>query len=103
MRTLWTVLFVGLAAALVGVAVSAQPTEKQRVPREVARTGPATASQTVLTEPPSGTLPHGHIVLVDDGSCPPGQIKQVIGGSNLILGTNTARPGVPRQRTCIPR
>lgn len=45
------------------------------------------------TEPASGTLPFGQKVLVDDGSCPSGQIKQVTGGN----GSN-----IPRARKCIP-
>jgi hypothetical protein len=34
-------------------------------------------------EPPEGSLKAGQRVLVDDGSCPAGQIKEVVGGSNL--------------------
>jgi hypothetical protein len=29
-------------------------------------------------EPPSGSLSHGQVVLIDDGSCPEGQIKEVL-------------------------
>ena len=54
------------------------------------------ASQKVLTaEPPEGALRQGKRVLVDDGTCPPGQILQVIGGSRV--------PRTPRQRVCVPR
>jgi hypothetical protein len=44
-------------------------------------------------EPPIGQLPHGAKVLVDDRTCPAGQIKQVIGGN--------VATGQPRQRSCI--
>jgi hypothetical protein len=46
-------------------------------------------------EPPAGTLPYGKKVLVDDGTCPTGQIKQITGGDN--------GRGIPRARACIPR
>ena len=49
--------------------------------------------QSVLkTEPGKGQLPFGKKVLVDDGSCPAGQIKQITGGNGS---------DVPRQRECI--
>lgn len=35
---------------------------------------------TVKSEPAAGTLSTGASVLVDDGSCPPGKIKQITGG-----------------------
>ena len=53
--------------------------------------------------PPDATLRPGEVVLVDDGSCPAGQIKQVIGGSNRVYLTNVPRPGTPRQTSCIGR
>lgn len=50
--------------------------------------------QTVLkSEPGKGRLPYGAKVLVDDGTCPEGQIKQVTGGNGQ---------GIPRTRECIP-
>ena len=48
----------------------------------------------VPTEPPLGMLPEGQRLLVDDGSCPRGMIKEIVGGNRT---TN-----VPRQRRCIP-
>ncbi|MDY8111188.1 DUF6719 family protein [Fulvimarina sp. 2208YS6-2-32] len=52
--------------------------------------------QTVrTTEPPAGTLAYGSTVLVDDGTCPAGQIKQVTGGNN-------AR-GIARKNDCVAR
>ena len=51
-------------------------------------------TQTIRTsEPPAGTLATGQKVLVDDGSCSAGQVKQVTGST----------PGVPRKKECVPR
>ena len=44
-------------------------------------------------DPPAGGLKHNEVVLVDDGSCPTGQIKQLTGG-NMQLS-------IPRQSECI--
>ena len=61
----------------------------------------AALAQTVLTrEPPLGALKEGERVLVDDGSCPRGQIKEVIGGNHVNVG-GTKR--VERVRRCIPK
>lgn len=49
----------------------------------------------VPNEPPSGSLPRGHVILVDDGTCPAGQIKEVTAGSD--------NQRVQRTRRCIPR
>lgn len=58
----------------------------------------------ILTQaPPTGALRPNETVLVDDGSCPPGQIKQVVGGSNRVYMTDNRRLGMPRQTSCIPR
>lgn len=54
-------------------------------------------------EPASGQLSPGETVLVDDGSCPPGQIKQVVGGSNQGKAGGSNRQGAPRTRACVPR
>ena len=51
-------------------------------------------------EPPMGQLREGQIVLVDDGSCPAGQIKQVIGGNHVKAG---GTKHIVRTRKCIPR
>jgi hypothetical protein len=48
----------------------------------------------VPREPPAGTLNFGERMLVDDGTCPEGTIKQIIGGNGVV---------VPRKRACIPR
>jgi hypothetical protein len=55
----------------------------------------AAAAQTVMkSEPPSGALKRGAVILVDDGTCPAGQIKRV-----------TAARGEEARRTrrCVPR
>ena len=56
---------------------------------------PAAAEQ-VSREQDIADLRLGQRVLVDDGSCPPGQIKEV-SGSQITTG------GVLRTRKCIPR
>ena len=54
----------------------------------------ACADPEVLSQaPPSGSLPTGRIVLVDDGSCPPGQVREFTG----------SMPGVDRPSRCVPR
>lgn len=52
-------------------------------------------NQTLTAEPGPGKLAYKAKVLVDDGSCPEGQIKQITGGNNNI--------GVPRKRECIAK
>ena len=66
------------------------------------------ANAQLRSEPPAGQLRAGQRVLVDDGSCPAGQIKEVVGGSNLKTvnvgcgGLATvSRGGSHRQRRCI--
>ena len=49
----------------------------------------------IKKEPPMGQLPTGTEVLVDDGSCPAGKIKKVVGGDVTI--------GQARLRSCVPR
>jgi hypothetical protein len=57
-------------------------------------------AQVLSQEPPMGALKPGQRVLVDDGSCPRGQIKEVIGGDHKTVG---GRSNVVRQRRCIRR
>jgi hypothetical protein len=71
-------------AALLGASVATQ----------------AAAQPILKTEPAMGNLKPGQRVLVDDGSCPKGQIKQVIGGDHLKAG---GRSNIERQRVCITR
>ncbi len=56
---------------------------------------PAMTKNVLTTEPAIGKLGPGATVLVDDGTCPAGQIKQLTGGN---MGKGQAR-----QRSCIPR
>ena len=61
----------------------------------------ATASaQTVSKEPAMGMLKPGERVLVDDRSCPAGQIKEVIGGDHTKAG---GKQQIERRRRCIPK
>ena len=56
---------------------------------------PAFTTEILKTEPAIGQLPTGASVLIDDGTCPTGQLKQIIGGS--------VTTGQPRLRSCVPR
>jgi hypothetical protein len=51
-------------------------------------------------EPKMGALREGQTVLVNDGSCPKGQIKRVVGGNHLKVGGSKQNE---RSRTCVPR
>jgi len=57
---------------------------------------PAAAQQVVPNERNIVELRLGQRILVDDGSCPAGQIKE-------ILGSQMTTSGVLRTRKCIPR
>jgi|AP12_2_1047962.scaffolds.fasta_scaffold496378_2 Family of unknown function (DUF6719) len=59
-----------------------------------------TAAQYLDREPPMGALQEGQRVLVDDGSCGPGKVKEVIGGNHVKVG-GTKR--VVRTRHCIAK
>jgi hypothetical protein len=54
-----------------------------------------TAVEVLKEEPPKNSLPRGKIVYVDDGTCPPGEIKEITGGSQ--------EKGIPRQVRCVKR
>ncbi|MEM9047285.1 MAG: DUF6719 family protein [Pseudomonadota bacterium] len=59
-------------------------------------TGLGACAPTLLSEDPApGAIPHNEIVLVDDGSCPPGQVKELTGGNTTL--------NIPRKQRCIPR
>lgn len=63
--------------------------------------GAASAEARVLKqEPPLGKLRENERVLVDDGTCGPGRIKEVIGGNHVKVG-GTKR--IERQRHCIAK
>ena len=53
----------------------------------------ADATRMLKAEPPEGALRKGEHVLVDDGSCPVGQIKEVtrIGQSSMVLVAAASR------------
>jgi hypothetical protein len=51
-------------------------------------------------EPPMGALRESQVVLVDDGSCPAGQIKEVTGGNHVAAG---GFKHIVRTRRCIPK
>jgi hypothetical protein len=55
----------------------------------------AAHSQILKNEPTMGNFPTGKRVLVDDGTCPAGQIKEVTGGSKT--------QNIARSSRCIPR
>jgi hypothetical protein len=55
---------------------------------------------TVKQEPPLGAMREGQVVLVDDGSCPAGQIKRVVGGNHTKAGGTKQ---IVRTSSCVPR
>jgi hypothetical protein len=59
--------------------------------------GPVTSSvaeELLKAEPAPGTLPWKAEALVDDGTCPKGQVKKIIGGNGQ---------GIDRKKSCVPR
>jgi hypothetical protein len=58
------------------------------------------SAEVLKKEPPMGALREGQVVLVDDGSCPAGQIKEVTGGNHVAAG---GFKRIVRTRRCIPR
>jgi hypothetical protein len=65
-----------------------------------ASTGAAAAQTVVKREPPMGALKEGQRVLIDDGSCGPGKIKEATGGNHVKVGGNSS---IVRTYRCIPR
>ena len=57
-------------------------------------------AEVLKQEPPMGQLREGQVVLVDDGSCPAGQIKQVTGGNHVKVG---GTKHVVRTYKCVPK
>jgi hypothetical protein len=57
-------------------------------------------AQVLKKEPPMGLLREGETVLVDDGTCPAGQIKQVVGGNHVKVG---GTKHILRTYHCIPK
>ena len=62
----------------------------------------AEAQRVLKSEPQAGSLAEREIVLVDDGTCPADQIKEVTGGSNH-KASGGRQIGTPRTMKCIPR
>jgi hypothetical protein len=62
----------------------------------IALAAPALAAQIFQRELDVPDLRLGQHVMIDDGTCPTGQIKQVV-------GTKLTPQGIVRSRTCIPR
>jgi hypothetical protein len=62
--------------------------------------GSAVAQTVAKREPAMGAMQEGEVVLVDDGSCPKGQIKRVIGGNHVKAG---GYKQIVRTRNCVPR
>lgn len=56
------------------------------------------SAQTLKREPAMGTLREGQRVLVDDGTCGRGRIKEVIGGNHVEVG---GFKQIKRVRRCI--
>jgi hypothetical protein len=54
----------------------------------------------IKREPAMGAMKEGEVVLVDDGSCPKGQIKRVVGGNHTKVGGSKK---IERTRSCVPR
>jgi hypothetical protein len=55
---------------------------------------------TVKQEPPMGAMREGQVLLVDDGTCPAGQIKRVVGGNHVKVGGTKQ---IVRTSSCVQR
>ena len=60
----------------------------------------ASSATIVKQEPPMGAMREGQVLLVDDGSCPAGQIKRVVGGNHTKVGGTKQ---IIRTSSCVPR
>lgn len=63
----------------------------------------ASAATVVTQEPPTGQFRPGQRILVDDGSCPAGQIKEVVDLTNRQAASGQRVAAVKRIRHCIRR
>ena len=61
--------------------------------------GNSALAKTIKHEPPIGQMKEGERLLVDDGACPKGQIKEVVGGNHVKAGGSKQ---IERVRRCIP-
>ena len=66
----------------------------------VATSAFAATGKIVKQEPPMGAMREGEVVLVDDGSCPAGQIKRVVGGNHTKVGGTKQ---IVRTSNCVAR
>jgi hypothetical protein len=67
----------------------------------VVAAGSSGLAQTVVKEePPMGAMREGEVLLVDDGSCPPGKIKRVVGGNHVKVG---GTKHIVRTSSCVRR
>ncbi len=57
-------------------------------------------AQTLKHEPAMGAMREGQVVFVDDGTCPVGQIKRVVGGNHTKVGGTKQ---IVRTSRCVPR
>ncbi|UDL88383.1 hypothetical protein LGH82_25090 [Mesorhizobium sp. PAMC28654] len=62
----------------------------------------AAGVQILRHEPGNGRLHAGQAVLVDDGSCPKGQVKEVKAGANRSVSSNAKLGGSKRTYRCVP-
>jgi hypothetical protein len=62
--------------------------------------GGAANAQILKQEPAMGGLREGQTVMVDDGTCPKGEIKLVTGGNHKQVG---GTKDIRRTTSCIPR
>ena len=60
----------------------------------------ALAATVVKQEPPMGAMREGEVLLVDDGSCPAGKIKRVVGGNHTAVGGTKQ---IVRTKSCVQR
>jgi uncharacterized protein DUF6719 len=61
---------------------------------------PFRKAEILKKEPIMGALKEGQVVYVDDGTCPVGQVKKVIGGNHVKVG---GTKHIERTRTCMIR
>jgi hypothetical protein len=66
----------------------------------LAAMGSVSLARTVQEEPAMGLMREGERLLVDDGSCGPGKIREVIGGNHVKVG---GVKRVERIRQCIDK
>ena len=93
------VLTITLAATAAGAALW----WSARTPTANLPAGAGPASRYLAEEPPMGKLGQGVRVLVDDRTCPAGEIKEVVGGNFYWPDGTMKKEGTLRTRRCVPR